>query len=242
MVSDNTSDLNIGTVLSGDGHTVTTVTNDFSGGNNTVLQGPFGPFSAVFWSATGTQYGSNHSAATFTNLINYVIGGGRVFVTGYDSIASPLDANLIAFLGGTSSVDFGGNQNSGTITGSNSLSTGVVDIIGVDPTGNFSDWDTLTGLNSDTACVSARSGVSGGCAWSLRTLGLGEIAYISNGEYFTAGNGGLHPSWEDTSAGGNGAFNAAIRNFAANSVAVPEPTSIILLGLGLLGLSYRKRK
>ena len=46
--------------------------------------------------------------------------------------------------------------------------------------------------------------------WTLRMLGAGEIAYVSNGDSGSS----AHPSWENTSPGGAGAYNAALRNFA----------------------------
>ena len=105
FVSDVESDNNIPLVLVGDGHTVTTVLNDYSVGNNPALSGDLSAYDAVFWSATGSGDGGTHNASTFTNLSSYVSAGGRVFVTGYDSIASPTDDNLISFLGGAGSRD-----------------------------------------------------------------------------------------------------------------------------------------
>ncbi len=244
FVSDDDSSENIGPVLSGDGHTVTTVLNDFSGGNNTVLQGPgLAVYDVIFWSASGSGSGDTHNAATFTNLTTYITAGGRVFVTGYDSVASPSDPNLIAFAGFTSSYDSSSDNLSGPLTGINSLTTGVVNIVGVTPTGGYSDSDSLSGSQAGTSCLSVRPAGSDGaglCAWSLRTLGSGEIAYVSNGQL----GGGDHASWNDTSAGGNGAYNAALRNFAANapgtttapvqSVNVP---TMSIWGLGVLGLA-----
>jgi hypothetical protein len=189
-----------------DGHMVTTVTGDFSGGTNTQLGMPLDAYDAVYWSADGTGSGASHTdAAVFTNLTNYVTAGGRVFVTGYDSIASPTDSMLIAFLGGTSSRD--NFSAASTITSAeNSLTVGAVDIRGVTPTAS-GDHDCLEGLGADTVSV-ADSASSAGCAqWSLRTLGGGEIAYISND--------GSGTEWTSTASGGAGAYNAAIRNFAS---------------------------
>jgi hypothetical protein len=214
FVSDTTTDaVNIPGVLTGEGHTVTVVTNDYSGGNNATLQGPLGEYDVVFWSATGAGFGSTHSAATFTNLNNYVNAGGRIFVTGYDSIASPSDPELITFLGGATSNDFG--EVAGPATGSNSLTAGVVNIEGITPVGGFGDKDTLRPpLSSGTVVVVPSNSCVGCASWSLRTLGAGEIAYVSNGGHISSPE---ESSWLNTSPGGAGAFNAALRNFAGAS-------------------------
>ncbi len=50
-------------------------------------------------------------------------------------------------------------------------------------------------------------------------------------------------AWLNTSAGGAGAYNAALRNFAFNSSgAVPEPTSLAIFGIGALGMVVRHRR
>lgn len=240
FVADSTGNTNIPGVLASDGHTVTSLTNQFTGGTTTALLGDLTSYDAVFWSASGGGFGSVHTdTGLFTNLSSYVNAGGRVLVTGYDTVASPTDTPLINFLGATSSTDFGGSSNPGPVTGVNSLSTGLIDIVGVSPTNGFGDWDTLFGLTSGTACVAQRPGTTGGCAWTLRTFGAGEIAYISNGQ-----PNGEHASWTNTSSGGDGAWNAAIRNFAANAPGingVPAPGALALLGLGFLGLGVRRR-
>jgi hypothetical protein len=51
FVSDTTTDLDIATALTGDGHTVTTVTGDYAGGNAT-LKGDLSAYDAVFWSTS----------------------------------------------------------------------------------------------------------------------------------------------------------------------------------------------
>ena len=242
FVSDSGTDANIAGVLTGDGHSVTVRSGNFAGGiNNDLLLGDLGTFDAVFWSATGSGFGDTHSAGQFTDLNAYVNAGGRVFVTGYDTVASPTDANLIAFLGGSGSLDFGGSNDPGPVTGANSLSIGVIDIQGVSPTGGYTDWDTLTGLLAGTTCVAVRPGVAGGCAWSLRSVGAGEIAYVSNGAFLGSASD-PHPSWTDTSAGGAGAWNAAVRNFAFNASSVAEPGALALLVGGVLAVGGRRRR
>ncbi|MDQ3036099.1 MAG: PKD domain-containing protein [Myxococcota bacterium] len=221
FVSDSGGDSGIATVLTAEGHTVTTRSGDYAGGNMALLE-DLSAYDAVFWSASGSGSGSTHSnAAVFTNLSTYVMDGGRVYVTGYDSIASPTDPLLIAFVGGTGSVDGPGSL-SAVIAGENSLNSGVVDIRGVVPSGGSGDLDGVTGLTSGTIAVVAGSS---GSAWTLRTLGSGEIAYVSNGDSGT----GSAASWGITSAGGAGAYNASLRNFShAAEGASREPGAPII--------------
>ncbi len=258
FVSDATNDSNIPGVLSADGHNVTTVLNDYvndSSQDNTILQGGLSGYGCVVWAASGSGSGSDHNATTINNLESFVSAGGTVFVTGYDSIASPIDDELIRFVGGTDAYDSSSDNITGPVTGANTLSTGLINIVGVTPTGGYSDSDALLGLTPATTCVAQRAGNSAGdCAWSLRTLGDGQVAYISNGEYTGGSNSGNHPSWEDTTQGGDGAYNAAVRNFAYNCGApiftdtTPVPAmsvwSIVLLA-GLLlvvtGVAMRRR-
>jgi VCBS repeat-containing protein len=209
FVSDSGVGSDIATVLTGGGHQVDVVLDDFTSGSNPALLGDLSDYSTIFWSASGDQYGSNHTdSGVFANLNQFVMAGGRVFVTGYDSIASPNDGQLISFLGGTSSDDYG--LPSSGASGANSLTTGVVDIVGVQPTGHYGDTDTLYTAPGTTVVVDSSYGGTG-ASWSLLGLGDGEIAYVSNGQYGTSGS---HSSWTNTSSGGDGAYNAALLNFA----------------------------
>ena len=255
FVSDYDNDENIATVLTGDGHNVTVVLNDYvddESEDNVVLQGDLSSYGCVVWSASGEGSGDDHNTTTTDNLSSWVSAGGTIFVTGYDSIASPTDEELIAFVGGADSYDSSGDNDTGPVTGSNILSTGLFDIEGITPTGGHSDSDALLDLDPDTVCVAERTGESDGdCAWSLRTLGLGQIAYVSNGE----SDGADHSSWEDTSDDGDGAYNAAVRNFAFNcgvpnlpraETAIPTLSgwSIALLAGALVlfaGIAMRRR-
>jgi hypothetical protein len=209
FVSDYTSDTNIPDALRVDGHTVTVVTGDYATGN-AALTGSLSGYHMVYWSATGSGYGSTHSATVITALESYVSSGGCVFVTGYDSIASPVDPDLIGFLGGTSSRDVPSACGPVSTT-PNSLNWGIVDIMGVTPTGAYSDRDALTGLSGVTVAAYT-SGSTSEAQWTIRRLGAGQIAYVSNGQSSTS----AHASWTTTTSGGAGAYNAALRNFAFN--------------------------
>ena len=208
FVSDNTTDTNIPAALTPDGHIVTTLTNQFSGNTTAALTGSLAQYDAVIWSATGTGFGSlNDDATMLANLEAYVTGGGRVYVTGYDSIASPSDAALAQFVGGTGAVvDIAGGTPPGAVANvTTSLSIGVSDIRNVVPTGGYNDRDAMTALAPGTVPVATSASNSSQWQWVVRPLGAGEIAYVSNG---------AHPSttqedWDNPTT----AYNASLRNF-----------------------------
>lgn len=241
FVSDFTTDTNIAFVLMADGHTVTIVTNDYVAAtqSNPTLQNRLGAYHAVYWSAGESNFGSMHGdASTFANLTSYVNNGGRVFVTGADSVADPTDPNMVAFVGGSGSALDTTSSPGAVVNIANSLTTGFVDIRGVIPTGggviqgqSFSDLDAIRNLGADTVGVVPAS-TAGYWQWTLRTVGSGQIAFVSNGAFDFSP---LDTSWENTAAGGAGAYNAALRNFA-----VPEPTALVLLTLAAAGCYLRR--
>ena len=256
VASDGTTDsVNIATVLAGDGHSVTTVTDDYNtaDGTNTVLSGSLAAYDAVYWSATVPVFGGTHAASTMASLSSYVATGGALFVTGFDSTAGPDDPELRSLLGASGGFDGGGGSDvQAVIDAENSLTVGQVDIRGLVPTGGFADMDSLTGLAADTVGVVATTKDSGGWLWTLRSLGSGEIAYVSNGEpVYQPGYDGEHESWLDTSTTGAGAYNAAVRNFAFNKteewVSIPNLAPVPaaawpgLVGMaGMFGLKLRR--
>ncbi len=235
FVSDADDDTSIVTALEGDGHTVTAVYNDYDDTtmDNTVLQGDLSPYSIIVWSAGGSGSGSEHNSATTTNLANWVANGGRLFVTGYDSIASPLDPALITLIG--AAVDAEDESYNGPISATNSLTTGVVDLIGVTPA-DLDDQDgvPMSDLVSGATCV---SGDGGYCSWLFRTLGGGEIAYVSS-------DGESAGDWTDSNpADDYHAYNAALRNFVAGDQ-LGQPTPVpalpdwgLILMSGLMALA-----
>jgi len=243
FVSDGTTDsASIPTVLAGDGHSVTTVTDDYSSadGTNAVLSGSLAAYDAVYWSATVPVFGGTHAASTMANLSSYVSGGGALFVTGFDSTAGPDDPELRSLLGASGGFDGGSSGIQAVIDEANSLTTGLVDIRGLVPTGGFADMDSLTGLAADTVGVVATTTNGGGWLWTLRSLGSGQIAYVSNGEPLYLPNyDGEDESWLDTSPTGDGAYNAALRNFADGNVGegVSTPNLAPLPGAVWLGLA-----
>lgn len=226
-------DTSIANVLSNDGHNVTSLVGGFSSGVNSDLTSNLSGYDAIFWSASGEGSGNVHNENQFTALLSYVFNGGNVFVTGYDSIASPFDSWLVSFVGGSGSVDLPGTDLT-QLVGSNSLTTGLFDIENITPTGAYSDRDGLTGLTAGTNCLSTSTG--GSCQWALRTYGAGEIAYVSAG----VSGSGVDPA---LSTNGN-VYNSGLRNFAynANMSQIPEPSTLAIFALGIIGLASRRFK
>jgi hypothetical protein len=204
VVSNVGGDTNIAAAVMADGHDVTSMTGEAA------LAGDLSAYEVIFWSATASY---SVPASTFTNLDMWVRNGGHLFITGYDSIIS--NTMLANLAGGTSARDHVGSPGPGPIADvANSLTVGVVDIRGMTPSDGHTDRDGLMGLMPDT--VEVVQSVGGGSSqWSLRTLGAGEVAWVSNGTY-----GGVHASWETRTS----PFNGAIRNFAAGGdSAMTEP-------------------
>lgn len=218
--SDNTTATEIPAELTAAGYTVVEVYSDHNATtkDNATLQGSLAGYDVIFWHASGSSgYGDTHSAATFTNLTTFVNGGGAIFITGYDVIASPTDMELITFMGGTSSTD-GGSAGTETLVGANSLTTGVTNIVGL-TLNNTGDHDGLNGLTAGTVGV-ATNGTSHG--WSIRTLGAGEIAWVSTANY-------IGMTWAAWNTPGSG-YNEALLNFAFNHSA-PSPIVTMLSGM-----------
>lgn len=194
--------------LTAEGHTVTSVYDDYANGDNAILQGgSLSQYDAIYWHASGDAgYGAEHNPATFADLTAYVNGGGRVFVTGYDVLASPTDVNMIGFLGGSNATDggFAGTETVGIVV--NSLTTGYADITGLTLNGP-GDHDGLTGLQAGTVAVATGSnGTSHG--WTLRTLGNGEIAWVSSPQ----ASGSAFAQWTTVGSG----WHEALLNFVYN--------------------------
>lgn len=213
--------------LTAAGYNVTTVYGDHNSTtkNNAVLQaGGLSAYSAIFWHASGSGgYGDTHSAATFSALSTYVNAGGAVFVTGYDVIASPLDPELITFMGGTSSTD-GGSQGTETLVGANSLTTGVTNIVGL-VLNSTGDHDGLNNLQTGTVAVATNVN-NNSHGWTIRTLGSGEIAWVSSAN-------ATGSTWTQWNTAGTG-YKEALLNFAFNhscGATIGAPVTTMTAGL-----------
>jgi len=210
FVSDNADASEIPAALTAQGYTVTSVFNDYVGGDNATLQGSLSAYDLIYWHASGASgYGEVHNLATITNLNAFVAAGGNVFVTGYDVIVSPTDMDLITFLGGTYGDDVNPGYN--TLVGPNSLTDGFSNIVGMTINAPNGDQDNVNGLLPGTTMVLQGSSGSG-AEWSLYSTGGGEIAWVSSGQI----SGSLFPAWTTPGSG----YHEALLNFAYNSSSV----------------------
>ena len=217
FVSDTTTDLDIPTVLTLDGHTVTVITNDYATGNTT-LKSDLRGYDSVYWSTSQVVH---DDPALLAILTDWVVAGGRLFVTGADGTYSSYNPTtmFLEFLGATDGWD-GGYVLTPIADLPNSLTMGVVDVRGASPL-TPGDSDSVCGpLASGTVGLTSPTTGSNPCAggeaygWTLRALGSGEIAWVESGN-FSSTTPPDEPLWTDTNLSEWGAYNGAVRNFAA---------------------------
>jgi hypothetical protein len=259
FVNNNGSDDTIATALAVDGHNVTASNLDpASPGANTFFQGAgLNNYCAVVWSPAYARSVADLSGATST-LASWVSNGGHLLITSPDGVASSgtnpngqLDLDGLA--GGAGGRDNG--YNFSTVANiSDSLTTGLFDIRNQQPSVP-SDTDSLCGpLGSGTVglVTTPNSGCPSepGYVWTLRTLGSGQVAFITSGNF----NGGYtDPDWSSTAIPGDGVYNAGLRNFVHAACTVSKtapipattfPVSTMLSALLLVvgaGFLWRRR-
>jgi hypothetical protein len=237
FVNFNASDNTIEDALIADGHDVTRVDVPPDTANSFFSGTDLGDFCTVVWSAA---YAYDDDVSTATSVLtDWVASGGFALITAPDAIRAQ-STDMVQFLGGSSARDE--NLNFSPVADiANSLTTGLVDIRGLTPP-DVSDQDTLcgplvpgtVGLVTGTSMPDSTCPNDEGYAWTLRSLGTGEIAFISSGN-FTSGD---DPDWSDTTIPGGGVYNAALRNFArAGCSPRAEPQPIPTLSIwGLIAL------
>lgn len=255
FVNYNGSDNGIPTALAMDGHTVTSVNVPPATANTYFQNENLGQYCAVVWSAA-YAYSENLDGAS-TTLSNWVSSGGHVLITAPDGIRN--DGTLVSLLGGAGGTDSGSNLST-VANVSNSVTTGLFDIRGQQPS-NISDMDALcspltpgtVGLVTAQNTQCSTNHEDPGYAWSLRTLGSGQVAFITSGNFSSSTTD--DPDWTATNIPGDGVYNAGLRNFVhaactSNQAIIPtaipatSPVGLIIgslmLGLGaIFGLRSR---
>lgn len=106
LIEDQVGFGNAGTVLAGDGHNVTELTNEFDNAYANLqdlafLQG----FDIVVWGARGDGFGEETPAGVLSTLESYIQAGGNLLVTGYDTLGSPEDTGLANLVRSSTSGD-----------------------------------------------------------------------------------------------------------------------------------------
>jgi hypothetical protein len=164
---------------------------------------------------------STHATVTFTGLsgvpydsttLNYLLGDGN---------SAALNVNASSFSVGNFSWG-GGN-------GSTAFSSGGA--------GNVSDFGnfnlTITDFDGYTSAVTSLTFTltnTGGGTWTT----VNDVLTPDNNGYLAAG----HIYIQDTSD----TTNALVTGFAGNGTRVPEPSTLLLLGAGLLGVGFVRRR
>lgn len=262
FVNNNGSDLTVPAALAADGHTVTSSNLDPTNpAANTFFQSAnLGSYCAVVWSVAYARNAPDLSGATST-LSTWVSNGGRLLITSPDGIIPTSGVNptgqmdLIGLIGGSGARDQGYTF-SAIPNVLNSLTTGVVDIRNQQPT-PIGDTDSLCGpLSAGTVGLVTTSDANcpgPGYVWTLRSLGLGQVGFITSG-YFN-GVSTPDPDWSNTAIPGDGVYNAGLRNFVntactASAAVAPTPIpaisgpmmALLTLLLFMIGAGYVRRK
>ncbi len=99
LISDTNELTGVEPLLSPDGHNVTEIVDEWANASANLLDLPFlQTFDFVVWGASGAGTGDIHPQPVYDNLEAYIQSGGHLLVTGYDTLASPVDPGLAALV------------------------------------------------------------------------------------------------------------------------------------------------
>lgn len=186
LVSDSNELTGVEPFLEADGHVVTSITNEWVNGSANLMDLSYlQQFGIVIWGASAGGYGDLHDPAVHTTLEAYIQGGGNLLVTGYDTLASPVDTNMANLVRSTTTADIG----------ESSLTTlGIDHFILNGPAGDFrnttivpgyGDWD---GATADTGAGAISLASFDGSAYDA--IIYTDIPAGGSVGYWTGGDGG----------------------------------------------------
>ena len=219
-------------LLESNGWTVTAVYDDRdpdTGANTTLETANLSGYDLIVFGASDDNKdddgeSNQTSPEAIVALEAYASNGGFVFVTGYDSVASPEDLTLASFLAGAP-VAATEDEIATTATQLPSfLTEGVFDITGFDLTQFDFDMDAIkqADLNPDEAkCVTGPDQDYDACSWTIRAVGQGCAAFVSIAD--DSGQVEADPYFESADPTAEYyPYAAALLNFAYHSLQATE--------------------
>lgn len=219
-------------LLESNGWTVTAVYDDrdpITSANTTLETADLSAYDLIVWGASDNNKSSagvsrQTSPEAIAALEAYASTGGFVFVTGFDSVASPEDLTLASFLAGAPVAETEDETGTTATQLPSFLTEGVFDITGFDLTQISFDMDAIkqADLNPDEAkCVTGPDQDYDACSWTIRAVGQGCAAYVSIAD--DSGQVEADPYFESADPTAQFyPYAAALLNFAYHSLQATE--------------------
>jgi len=224
-------------VLTSNGFSVTTVNNEFANGYANLLNPTFlAAFDFVVYGEKGAAFGSVLPIPVASSLNNYILGGGDLLVTGYDTLGSPTDTNLARLLRLTRPAD---RVSGDPVWNVSNINHPILN----GPFGDFRGVSfSATGYDDDNFGLGVGTVALASMADSSERLTFNDLPGVGGSVgYWNGGLSGLTTNAQpDFSDGGNP--QNIFLNWASFAT-IPEPSTLTLTlaSLGLL-ISRRRRK